>query len=132
MGNVSYDPHTAPDSVFSFLVDVSVGIDDDPPSSPTLPKTFSLSQNYPNPFNPSTTIQYLIPVGRGTLPVKVFVYDLRGRLVRKLVDEDKPSGRHQVHWDGRGEQGEVVSSGVYLYRIDTGKFISTRKMVLIR
>jgi hypothetical protein len=69
-------------------------------SGANIPKVFSLSQNYPNPFNPSTTIQYDIPEVSSTVPVKVFVYDVQGRLVRKLVDKEKASGRYQVHWDG--------------------------------
>jgi hypothetical protein len=97
-----------------------------------IPRTASLSQNYPNPFNPSTTIRYDIPVGSSTVPVKINIYDIRGRLIRKLVDQEKTSGRYQVHWDGRGEHGQQASSGVYLYRIDTGEFISTRKMVLVQ
>jgi len=97
-----------------------------------LPKTFSVSQNYPNPFNPSTTIQYDIPQGESPTPVDINIYDLRGRLVRKLVDEDKTPGRYQVHWDGRNDRGQKVSSGVYLYRIEAGDFISTRKMIMVR
>jgi len=131
MGNISYDPPNAPDSVFSFLVDVSVGINDDPYSIPSLPKIFSLSQNYPNPFNPSTTISYDIPEGNGSMPVKINIYDIRGRLMRKLVDQEKKPGSYQVHWGGRNDKGQQVSSGVYLYRIDAGEFISTRKMVML-
>jgi hypothetical protein len=97
-----------------------------------IPKTFSLSQNYPNPFNPSTTIQYDIPKVSGTIPVKINAYDIRGRLIRKLVDQEKEPGRYQVHWDGGDEYRQQVSSGIYLYRIDAGEFVSTRKMVLVR
>jgi hypothetical protein len=132
MGNVSYDPTNTPDSVYNFLVDVNVGIENDPPPLALVPKTFALSQDYPNPFNPSTTIRYDIPVGRNSVQVEINIYDVRGRLVRKLVDQEKEAGRYKVHWDGRGEHGQQVSSGVYLYQIDAGEFISTRKMVLIR
>jgi hypothetical protein len=96
-----------------------------------LPKTFTLSQNYPNPFNPSTTIQYDIAATSGTVPVEINIYNIRGRLVRKLVDQEKEPGRYQVQWDGHDEQGRAVSSGVYLYRLETGNFISTRKMVML-
>jgi hypothetical protein len=95
-------------------------------------KSAFLFQNYPNPFNPSTTIQYDIPVGSGTIPVRVFVYNVRGHLVRKLVEQEKLPGTYQVHWDGRDEHGQQVSSGVYLNRVEAGDFISTRKMVLVR
>jgi predicted outer membrane repeat protein len=97
-----------------------------------IPRRFTLNQNYPNPFNPSTTIQYDITVGNGTILVKILVYDIRGRLIRKLVDQKKTSGRYQVHWDGRDERGSPVSSGVYLYRIAAGDFSSTKKMVMVR
>ena len=101
-------------------------------TSASLPRVFSLSQNYPNPFNPSTTIRYDIPGGSVTVPVRLLVYDIRGRLVRKLVDRDREPGRYQVHWDGRDDRGASVSSGVYLYRIEAGEFKSIRKMVLVR
>jgi hypothetical protein len=98
----------------------------------TFPRVFSLSQNYPNPFNPSTTIKYDIPLGGNSIPVEILVYDIRGRFVRKLVDQEKEPGRYQVHWDGRDNRGQKVSSGVYLYRIEAGDFSSARKMVLMR
>jgi hypothetical protein len=128
MGNVSYDPPNAPDSVFSFLVDSSVGINEPPNIS--LPKTFSLSQNYPNPFNPSTTIDYSIPDGNYNL-VSLKIYDLRGRLIRTLVEETKGQGEYKTHWDGKNDLGKQVSSGVYLYRLEAENFLSMRKMVLL-
>jgi len=99
--------------------------------SAPLPKAFSVSQNYPNPFNPSTTIQFDIPAGQSFAPVEISIYDMRGRLIRKLLDEKKKPGRYQVHWDGRDGKGNKVSSGVYLYRIVADDFMSTRKMVLL-
>jgi hypothetical protein len=99
-------------------------------SSP-LPKVFSISQNFPNPFNPSTTIQFDIPAGQSSAPVKISIYDIRGRLIKTLWNGEKVPGTYQVHWDGRNAMGNKVSSGVYLYRIIAGDFISTRKMVLL-
>jgi len=131
MGNVSYDPPAAPDSVFSFLVDVSVGIGNDPHSLPSLPKAFMLSQNYPNPFNPSTTIDYSIPEGEA-VNVTMLIYDLRGRLIRDLINEEKSPGRYSIHWDGRNSEGREVGSGVYLYRIEAGEFASMKKMIIAR
>jgi hypothetical protein len=100
---------------------------------PVIPRSLSLSQNYPNPFNPSTTIAFDL---HGTAVIKqrvsLTIYDIRGRLVRKLIDQEKEPGTYQVHWDGRDDNGEAVSSGVYLYRIEAGDFISTRKMILVR
>jgi parallel beta-helix repeat protein len=102
------------------------------PATPPLPKSFTLFQNYPNPFNPSTTIGYSIPDGTETLRVRLFVYDIRGRLVRMLADNRHGLGHFQVHWDGRDARGRPVASGVYLYRVETDDFASTRKMLLIR
>jgi hypothetical protein len=114
------------------LATVGIGDGGDGGSAANIPKVFSLSQNYPNPFNPSTTIRYNIPEVSNAIPVKVFVYDIRGRMVRILVDEDKLSGTYQVHWDGRDKHGQQVSSGVYLYRLEVGNFTSIRKMILVR
>ncbi len=112
---------------------VTVGIEtSDRDGMIAIPKAFALRQNYPNPFNPSTTIQYEIPVGNGTLPVKIFVYDVRGRLISKLVDEEKAPGRYQVHWDGRNDRGEAVSSGIYLYTLTAGGERFTRKMTVLK
>jgi hypothetical protein len=96
-----------------------------------LPKAYSLSQNYPNPFNPSTTIDYTVPEGERVIVV-LRIYDLRGRLIRHLVDAEKRPGRYSVHWNGRSEKGESVGSGVYLYRLEAGSYVSIKKMVLLR
>ena len=130
MGNISFDPPNAPDSVFSFLVDATLGIGDSPQSA-SLPKAFSLSQNYPNPFNPSTTIDYSIPDGKA-VPARLKIFDVRGHLIRTLLDTAKEPGRYSIHWDGRNDKGEGVGSGVYLYRIEAGDFTSTKKMILTR
>jgi hypothetical protein len=106
----------------------------------SLPRAYALTQNYPNPFNPSTTIRYDIPFSAGSgslsedggVSVRLYIYDIRGRLVRKLVDRERDPGRYLVHWNGRNDRGQPTSSGVYLYRIEAGDFISTRKMVMVR
>jgi len=100
-------------------------------TSPSLPKAFSLGQNAPNPFNPSTTISYSVPEGQ-TVQATLKVYDLRGRLVRTLVDAECQPGNYSVFWDGRDEKGQQLSSGVYLYRMRAGDFTQTRKMVLLK
>ncbi|HUU30388.1 MAG TPA: PQQ-binding-like beta-propeller repeat protein [archaeon] len=100
-------------------------------NSSILPETFSLSQNFPNPFNPSTTIYFSLPKGSTEL-VRIMIYDLRGRLLRILVDEVRNAGIYSVFWDGTDETGHQLPSGVYLYRIQAGKFAKTRKMVLLK
>ncbi len=97
----------------------------------SLPKAFGLAQNFPNPFNPSTTISYDIPEGKEA-QVVLNVYNMRGQLVRTLVDEVKSEGSYQVQWDGADNFGRRVSSGVYFYRIKAGDFSQTRKMVILK
>jgi len=96
-----------------------------------LPKVFSLAQNSPNPFNPATTIAYSVPEG-ASVQVTLKVFDLRGRLVRSLVNELREPGAYSVFWGGRNEAGRQVASGVYLYRMTAGDFVQTRKMVLLK
>ena len=97
-----------------------------------LPKAFALAQNYPNPFNPSTTISYSIPDGSSQVGVKLSVFNIRGQLVRTLVDQNQAPGTYNVNWDGSDDHGRQISSGVYFYRIQAGDFVSTRKMVVLK
>jgi len=99
--------------------------------APGLPRAFSLAQNMPNPFNPSTTITFTVPVGTSE---RVFleVFDLRGKLVRTLVERAMGSGLHSVFWHGDDNSGRRVGSGIYFYRLRAGKFSRTRKMVLLK
>jgi len=105
---------------------VEVDEDYNPPFVPT---AYDLKQNYPNPFNPVTNIVFdIVKAGR----VRIDVFDASGRLVRTLLDEYRGAGRHSVVWDGRNNAGSVVPSGIYFYRINTGEFTATRKMILLR
>ncbi len=89
-----------------------------------LPKEYKLSQNYPNPFNPTTTIEFALPKSsRATLKV----FDLLGREVATLVDENLPAGVHKAEWNAGG-----ISSGVYFYRLQAGEFSDTKKLILMR
>jgi hypothetical protein len=115
------------------LVSSTTDIEDvNPTNSPPDVRAFSISQNYPNPFNPQTTLQFAVPDDLVPVKVKISIYDLRGRLLRQLLDEEKKAGVYRVHWDGMSGRGEPVPSGVYLYRVEAGEFKSTRKMVLAR
>jgi len=93
-------------------------------ASDEIPLDFSLAQNYPNPFNPGTVIEFDIPAKSN---VKLIVYDVLGREVAVLVDEELPAGRYKVRFDGRG-----LSSGVYFYELRAGKFRDVKKMVLVK
>jgi len=99
--------------------------------APRLPKAFALAQNYPNPFNPSTSITFAVG-GEESVSVRLSVYDIRGRLVRTLVEGNKTPGSYSLDWDGRDSQGRSVASGIYFYRIKAGVFKQTRKMVLLK
>jgi hypothetical protein len=94
-----------------------------------LPIEFALDQNYPNPFNPSTTIRFALP---SDATVRLSVYDILGREVRSLVNSEMAAGYHQMAWDGKNNKGTNVASGMYIYRIEAGSFISTKKMMLLK
>ena len=97
--------------------------------SRVLPAYFYLTQNHPNPFNPSTAIQYGLPEAAH---VRVEVYNLRGELVRVLQNSGQSAGAYELIWDGRNSNGQIVPSGVYLYRLSAGHFIETRKMLFTK
>ncbi|MDI6804891.1 MAG: right-handed parallel beta-helix repeat-containing protein [Bacteroidota bacterium] len=97
-----------------------------------IPIEFSLNQNYPNPFNPSTTIRYQIP---GDGQVNITVYDVVGKLVTTLVDEQKDAGSYSVVWNGRNDAGVEVGNGMFFYKITVkGKtnFTDVKKMLLTK
>ncbi len=90
---------------------------------------FILNSNYPNPFNPSTTIGYeLNNFSRVTLKI----YNVLGQEVRTLVNKPQSKGIPSVIWDGKNERGERAGSGVYFYRLQTGDFVKTKKMMLVK
>ncbi len=90
----------------------------------TIPDKFRLNQNYPNPFNPATKIAFDIPKNSFT---KLIVFDALGREIKTLVSENLSAGSYSVSWDAGN-----VSSGLYFYKIISGDFTDTRKMILIR
>jgi hypothetical protein len=102
------------------------------PLSEKIPNSFSLSQNYPNPFNPSTKIKFDIPLSRGVsegrgVLVRLTIYDILGREIETLVNEQIKSGTYEVEWDGF-----AFASGVYFYKLITESYTETRKMVLVK
>ncbi len=92
-------------------------------------REFNLSQNYPNPFNPSTTIRYSIPK---TVNVKISVFDLLGREISILTDEEKSPGNYSIIIDSNSLNGKKLASGIYFYTIQAGNFKETKKMVLLK
>jgi flagellar hook assembly protein FlgD len=101
--------------------------DSDDPQTPVLET--ALHGNYPNPFNPETIISYSL---KEAGPVTIEVYNIKGQLVRTLVDETKHTGNHTVLWNGLDKNNRPVSSGVYFFRMRSGRFSSTRKMIMMK
>jgi len=94
-----------------------------------MPLEFTLHQNYPNPFNPITTIRYDLPEAGH---VNVVIYDMMGHQIKQLISGTEDAGRKSVVWDSTNDYGKPVSAGVYMYRIQTGEYIQTKKMVLLK
>jgi hypothetical protein len=96
---------------------------------PVLPAQIRLLQNYPNPFNPNTSIRYNLPKA---MNVDLSVYDMKGRLVTTLVKQNQAAGNHVVQWNGTDNQKKAVASGVYFYKLSSGTYSNTKKMLLIK
>jgi hypothetical protein len=156
-GNIDTDPlFVAPDSGEFHLQATSPCIDAGDPSSPLdpdgtiadmgafyfeqtmvgfhedlviLPKKIYLYQNYPNPFNPVTTLRYDLPEDA---LVNITIYDMMGREVKTLVNATQDAGFKSIIWNATNNQGNPVSAGMYLYQIQAGEFVQTRKMLLLK
>ena len=94
-----------------------------------VPETFSLDQNYPNPFNMQTEIVYQLPEAAQTT---LAIYNSMGQEIRTLVSQKQDAGRYAAHWDGRDNNGKNLPSGVYIYKLSTSKFVSAKKLFLIK
>ncbi|HEX9654377.1 MAG TPA: DNRLRE domain-containing protein [bacterium] len=94
-----------------------------------LPTQFNLAQNYPNPFNPSTVIHYRVPK---TADGRLEIFDVLGKKVRTLVQGRLNIGSHRVLWNGTNDAGELLPSGIYLYRLQAGGLAESRKMAFVR
>ena len=125
---------SGPGVLYTLKADLSTQISDES----EIVSSFFLHQNYPNPFNPSTTIKFTIPTspfypspyqgeGLGEKWVTLKVYDILGREVATLVNEEKPAGTYEVEFNGA-----VLTSGVYFYKLQTGSYVETKKMMLVK
>ena len=94
-----------------------------------LPTEYRLSQNYPNPFNPSTNIELSLPRSG---QVEIEVFNILGRHVRRLIDRELPAGVHRIVFDGKSDDGTPLATGVYFYRISSGDFRDSKKMLLVK
>ena len=105
----------------------TLDIEDD--EEPTVPDEFALGQNYPNPFNPATTIEYSLPQNSD---VNFEIYNILGQMIYSQVSINQSAGRHSIVWQGNNNQGQQISSGVYIYRLTAGEFTDTKKMALMK
>ena len=126
-GNMDFNATEEIWSFFSMFIDNAVGVDGEGNGQP--PSVFELYQNYPNPFTPVTTLIYYLP--EQSL-VNITVYDMLGREIKKLINTTQETGRWSTIWDATNNQGNLVSDGVYLYKIKTDKFAGTKKMVFFK
>ena len=120
--NVELDGYTS----FYGPVSVTFKVDDDG-GAPDIPFVTKLENAYPNPFNPNTNIRYQL---KDAGDVKIDIFNARGQLVRSFSRTHDAAGYYQINWDGRDSSGKAVSSGVYQYKMTSGKYHSTKKMVL--
>ncbi|MBK6913705.1 MAG: T9SS type A sorting domain-containing protein [Ignavibacteriales bacterium] len=105
-----------------YNISITTGFEN--PREEIIPEQFTLLQNYPNPFNPSTTIKFQVP---NSSFVNLKVYDILGRKVATLVNEEKPVGSYEVNFDA-----SQLSSGIYFYKLQAGSYVETKKMTLLR
>jgi hypothetical protein len=94
-------------------------------SGELIPAQYSLEQNYPNPFNPSTVIEFSLP--EDVSNVKLSIYNALGEKVAELVNTSLAAGKYQYQWNARD-----VATGIYIYELRTDKFVSVKKMVLVK
>jgi len=123
--HASDEEYTVSDTGEFVLSREALGIDDDA----GIPEVFALHRNYPNPFNPITTLRYDLSEKAN---VNIIIYDMLGRQVRTLINQTQDAGFKSVIWDATNDYGKPVSAGVYLYQIQAGEFVQTRKMVLLK
>lgn len=108
------------------LLEVQTSYNDVPAE---LPSVFSLAQNYPNPFNIETTISFALP---REVEVNMRIYNITGQLIRTLINRRMEAGQYRMNWDGKDDDGSVVSSGIYFYQIIADDFIASKKMVMMK
>ncbi len=121
------DPDGSPADIGAYYYAQPLDVEDD--AAEGLPNQFALLQNYPNPFNPATTIEYSLP-RRSHATIRIF--NLIGQRVATLVDREVSAGSHAVTWNGTDANGTAVATGLYLYRLEAGDHVRTKKMLLLK
>ncbi len=113
----------------TFHSEITVVADRSIISNKLVPQACVLHDAYPNPFNPITTIKFDLP---SSSHVSLKIYDIDGKLIKSLIDSGRESGYHSVEWDGTDNNGQIVSSGVYFYRITSNGLTATKSMTLLK
>ncbi|MCL5021714.1 MAG: T9SS type A sorting domain-containing protein, partial [Bacteroidetes bacterium] len=98
-------------------------------AKPVQPTGFALDQNYPNPFNPTTQIAFSIPA---QMHVSVTIFNILGEKVATLVNANLSAGEHLLTWNALNQNGEMMPTGVYFYRLSTPTFTAVKKMLLLK
>jgi len=119
----SNDPSTP---VYMLAIHVTAAVPNDDPSTPYITK---LEGNYPNPFNPETAIRFSL---KESGPVRISIFNVKGQLVRTLVNGNLPAGAHNLVWNGKDDNNRPVSSGIYMYRMESAGYHQTLKMMLMK
>ncbi len=94
-----------------------------------IPNQFKVYDAYPNPFNPVTTLRYQLPEAN---MVTVTIYDMVGREVKTLLNQQQTTGLHGIQWNGTNNLGNTVSAGIYLYQVQSGPYNQINKMILLK
>lgn len=110
-------------------LEIYVTADPNDPSNPGIPLVTELLNAFPNPFNPSTTISYSLAAGAD---VSIDIYNSRGQKIRTFQRSHSNMGRFQVIWDGKDSRGNTCASGVYLYRMSSGSYSASQKMIILK
>jgi hypothetical protein len=125
------DPNSTSDGMWNVAAIDNIVVEGltagDDPVTPVV--NTALIGNYPNPFNPETTISYSVKTAS---PVTIEIYNTKGQRVKTLVNETKAPGSFSVNWNGTDENGQKVTSGVYFYKMNAGKFSSSKKMIMMK
>jgi hypothetical protein len=104
----------------------------EPSPASALPQNLLLHQSFPNPFNANTLIRFEISPAFANAEAKLAIYNLRGELVRELLNQPLPAGNYFVRWDGKSNSGNEVASSIYFYRLQVGDVNEMRKLTLLR
>jgi hypothetical protein len=134
---------TRPNWINTYLADQSgetrgsgsslvVNLEDKPDGSTKLPTSYVTSINYPNPFNATTIINFVIPSGLTDTHTKLTIYDIQGRIIKKLLDRKLPPGNYLSRWNATDSQNQSVASGIYFYDLKVGNLKYTGKMNLVK